>query len=154
MKSGSLVETFVRDGVLHSSCVQLRTQYKAAYHHSLEADAVLQHGVRFLNDLTHWHVSASCVFRLAHGGFQEGALEFTEDKFLLHSAGLALESLQQLCAAGWPGLLLDTDATAYRRLAPAFPLCREIRGHAVEMGSSIRSPFGERSLPALWERCC
>ena len=49
----------------------------AAYHHSLEADADLQHGDCLLNDVTHWHASAKCVFHLAHEGSQEGS--FTED---------------------------------------------------------------------------
>ena len=67
MKSGILVETFVWYRALHSSCDRWHRQYKAAYHHSLEADADLQHSDCLLNDLTHWHVSARCVFRLAHG---------------------------------------------------------------------------------------
>ena len=37
MESGILVEAFVWDGALHSSCDRLHRQYMAAYHHSLEA---------------------------------------------------------------------------------------------------------------------
>ena len=108
MKSGILVEAFVCDGALHSSCDRLHRQDMAAYHHSLEADAELQHGDCLLHDLTHWHVSAWCVFHLAHGGLKREASEVTKDKFLLRSA------------VGWPGLLLDSGPTAFRRLTPAF----------------------------------
>ena len=50
----------------------------------------LQHGDCLLNDLTHWHVSARCVFHLAHGGLKREALEFTEDKFLLRHYAAAM----------------------------------------------------------------
>ena len=57
MKSGSLVETLVWDGALHSPCVRLHGQYKE---HSLESSADLQHGDCFLNG----HFSLACACKV------------------------------------------------------------------------------------------
>ena len=89
---------------MHSSHDRLHRQYKAA-HHSLEADADFQHGgsLCFIllmvvsKGVQGGHVSASrCM-----GGFRVAT--------------------QQLCAAGWPGFLLDPGPIAFLRLAQAFP---------------------------------
>ena len=72
-----------------------------------------------LNDLTHWHVSARCVFHLTLGVSQEGG-------FGVHGGQVSASQCkggfrvitQQLCAAGWPDLLLDPNPAAFRRLAP------------------------------------
>jgi hypothetical protein len=92
MTSGIMVYAHVWDGALFSSCDRLHRQLMAAYSHQLSAE--LGEGDAPLNELTHWYVSAKCVFHLAHGGLKRGMLELAEDRHLRKCAWVALESLR------------------------------------------------------------
>jgi hypothetical protein len=105
MTSGILVEAYCWDGALFSACDRLHRQYLACWHHQLRSQE--GEGEAQLNELTHWFVSVKCVLHLAHGGLKRGIAKITEDKMILKSAWVTLESLRsslgQLlrCAPAW-----------------------------------------------------
>jgi hypothetical protein len=113
MTSGILIEAYCWDGALFSACDRLHRQYMACWHHQLRSQD--SEGECQLNELTHWFVSVKCVLHLAHGGLKRGIANITEDKMILKSAWVTLESLRSslgqllCCAPAWINLRLQFE---------------------------------------------